>query len=134
MKKLATFMVSLVLAGCSMANANDGFKGRTYRLLKAPNDAQITIAFDANEPRFAGLAAVNRYFGSYGFDSAGRLELSPAGTTMMMGPMPLMEAEQEYLKILPTVSGFELKGQTLILKTSGGQDLIFIETIPDADN
>ena len=116
-------MVSLVLAGCSMANANDGFKGRTYRLLKAPN-----------EPRFAGLAAVNRYFGSYGFDSAGRLELSPAGTTMMMGPMPLMEAEQEYLKILPTVSGFELKGQTLILKTSGGQDLIFIETIPDADN
>ncbi len=133
MKKLFA-VAALLLSGCAVYNNTGDFRGRTYKLVNAPNNAEITIAFDAKDPRFAGSAAVNRYFGSYRLKPEGGMEFSPAGTTMMMGPMSLMQAEEEYLKILPTVSGYDLKGQTLILKTSGAHDLIFMETVPDRDN
>ncbi len=47
---------------------------------------------------------------------------------MMMGPEPLMQAEQNYLQSLAKVVSFERKGDELTLTTSDGQKLVFRQT------
>lgn len=125
MKKLFAFLTACLLSACS--SSTDQLDNRTYRLQNAMNDAQITISFNPAELRYAGKAAVNRYFGTYKADG-GKLTLGPAGVTMMMGPEPLMQAEQNYLQSLAKVVSFERKGDELTLTTSDGQKLMFRQT------
>lgn len=125
MKNFFAFLTVCLLSACSAST--DQPDNRTYRLINAMNDARITISFDPAELRYAGKAAVNRYFGTYKADG-GKLTLGPAGVTMMMGPEPLMQAEQNYLQSLAKVVSFERKGDELTLTTSDGQKLMFRQT------
>ena len=125
MKKLFAFLTACLLSACS--SSTDQLDNRTYRLQNAMNDAQITISFSPAELRYAGKSAVNRYFGTYKADG-GKLTLGPAGVTMMMGPEPLMQAEQNYLQSLAKVVSFERQGDELTLTTSDGQKLVFRQT------
>lgn len=125
MKKLFAFLTACLLSACS--SSTDQLDNRTYRLQNAMNDAQITISFNPAELRHAGKSAVNRYFGTYKADG-GKLTLGPAGVTMMMGPEPLMQAEQNYLQSLAKVVSFERQGDELTLTTSDGQKLVFRQT------
>lgn len=124
MKKLSAIAGMLLLAAACSAQ-HDSIKGKDYKMQNAMNDAEITIGFSAKNDRFFG-AVVNRYFGTYKIDGS-NIELSPAGSTMMMGPQPLMEAEQSYLATLPKIKTFSLDGEKLILKTADGKEFVFDE-------
>lgn len=124
-EKIFAFLTACLLSACSAST--DQLDNRTYQLQNAMNDAQITISFNPAELRYAGKSAVNRYFGTYKADG-GKLTLGPAGVTMMMGPEPLMQAEQNYLQSLAKVVSFERKGDELTLTTSDGQKLVFRQT------
>lgn len=120
---VAAFALVLV-AACSEADGS--FSGKEYKLLKAPENAEITIAFDEKEPRFHGQSAVNRYFGSYKLDGT-KLIFGPIGSTMMAGPQNMMEAESIYLQFLPEVVGYKLESDRLILVNKEGKELVFEE-------
>lgn len=125
MKKIFTFLTACLLTACSAST--EPLDNRTYQLQNAMNNAEITISFNPAEMKYAGKSAVNRYFGTYKADG-GKLTLGPAGVTMMMGPEPLMQAEQNYLQSLAKVVSFERKGDELTLTTSDGQKLMFRQT------
>lgn len=124
MKKLLTALSVCLLSACSNAVSTEPLDDRVYLLQNAMNDAEISIGFTPAESRFAGKAAVNRYFGSYKADG-GKLRLENAGATMMMGPAPLMRAEREFLQTLDKVVAFDRRGDTLTLTTSDGKKLVF---------
>ena len=126
MKKLLTAAFALVLlAACS--KASDSFSGKEYKLVDAPDNAEITIAFDKDGSRFYGQSAVNRYFGSYKKDG-NKLTLGPIGSTMMAGPGHLMAAEREYMQFLPQVATYRLDGNRLILSKANGESMVFERT------
>lgn len=124
MKKLFCLMaVLLVITGCS--TKPESFKGKDYKMVDALNGAEITLGFSAKDNRYFGKI-VNRYFGSY-TQEGNKIEFGPAGATMMMGPQPMMDAEYQYLRSLPTVKTFALDGKKLTLKTADGKELVFEE-------
>lgn len=123
MKKLLAFLgLVLMVAGCSR---QPSFQGKTYQMQNAQNDAEIILEFAADEPRYFG-SVVNRYFGTYELDGS-KIKFGPAGATMMMGPEELMEAEYNYLQILPRVVSYKMDGTSLVLVTNNGQELGFKE-------
>lgn len=125
MKKLCAIALTFLLTACS-SSADETFVGKTYKMADAPNGAEITMRFDPTDKRIAGRAAVNRYFSAYELDG-NKITFKNPGSTMMMGPDALMKAEAEYLKTLPTIVSYTLKGKTLVFKTSGDKLLTFEE-------
>lgn len=115
MKVLSYLFGIFLLASCAVQGSADTFNGKEYKLDNAPNDAEITIGFSADGSRFFGNAGVNRYFGS-SKTSGGKLILQNTGTTMMMGPRPLMQAESEYLQFINGDISYKLSGNKLILQ------------------
>ncbi len=130
MKKIFSFLTACLLSACTAST--DQLDNRTYQLQNAANDAQITISFDPAELRYAGKSGVNRYFGTYKTDNS-KIKLGSAGATMMMGPEPLMQAEQDYLQSLEKVVSFKRDGDTLTLTTSDGKKLVFVQTNETAE-
>ena len=119
MKKIFVILWSVLISGC-MQNAIslDG----EYKLQNAKNNADITIFFENSN--FSGSAGVNRYFGT--FEHQGNdIKFNIAGTTMMMGPQDLMDTEQKFLNNLGQVNLFLIKGDTLILKNSSDNYMLF---------
>ena len=130
MKKFLAAIVVFLISACSV-QPEQSFKGKQYQLLNAQNDSQVILNFAADEPRYYGKI-VNNYFGSYELDGS-KIKFGPAGSTMMMGPEPLMEAEQNFLRILPRITAFRFQEKTLILITDNGQELAFEEVGPAAE-
>lgn len=116
-KVILTF-ISAIFLFSACANKNDAsLMGKEFQLINAPENAQITIGFMKSEAKFAGKAAVNRYFGIYTVDGD-NIKFSGVGSTMMMGPENLMKAETEYLQSLAAVKTFKINGKKLILNGS----------------
>ena len=124
MKKLLSLALAsfVMLTGCF--KSSETLVGKEYKL--SGTEQNITIAFSAQDGRYFGQSAVNRYFGTYKIED-NKLVLSPAASTMMAGPQEAMKAEQEYLQNLAKVSTFRLNGKKLILNLGENQDLIFDE-------
>ncbi|MBQ8661924.1 MAG: META domain-containing protein [Alphaproteobacteria bacterium] len=121
-KLLSVFALVLLMCGCS---EKAGFIGKNYQLQNAQNGVKVTLAFAADEPRYFG-AVVNRYFGTYELNGS-KIKFGPAGVTMMMGPEKEMEAEQNFLGILPHIVSYKMVGSSLVLITDNGQELGFKE-------
>lgn len=121
-KLLALFSLVLLVSGCS---GQPAFKGKSYQLLEAQNNAKVILEFAQDENRYFG-SVVNRYFGTYELDGD-KIKFGPAGVTMMMGPEDQMEAEYNYLQILPRIVSYKMVGSNLILVTDNGQELDFKE-------
>lgn len=121
-KYFAACLMLLAVAACS-SKPEQSFKGKEYQLLQAQNDAVITLAFDDQELRYFGKI-VNNYFGSYELDGK-KIKFGPAASTMMMGPEDLMEAEQNFLQILPKIVSYHFVDDNLVLVTDNGQELAF---------
>ena len=110
MKKIfAVLNLLLLLGACSTgAEENAGFVGKNYQMQDAWNNTVITLGFAADEPRFYG-SVVNNYFGNYQTDG-NKITFGDAGSTMMMGPREEMEAERNYLQVLPQISSYRMDG------------------------
>ncbi len=127
MKKFWSLCFLFVLiSGCSRQPA---FLGKSYQLQNAQNKVTVVLEFAKDEPRYYG-AVVNRYFGTYELDGT-KIKFSPAGATMMMGPEKEMEAEQNFLGILPHVVSYKMVDDNLVLITDNGQELGFREVSAD---
>ena len=127
MKKiLAFFSLIFLLGACSAGSSQEAvFIGKNYQMQNAWNNAQITLGFDASEPRFFG-SVVNNYFGFYKLNG-NKLSFEDAGVTLMMGPAEEMEAERLYLELLPKISTYRMDGTDLILLTADGAEYRFKE-------
>jgi len=68
--------------------------------------ARVTLGFAA-DGKLAGLAACNRYFGSYALSGEG-LRLSPLGATRMACEPRAMEEERRFMEVAARVSGFAI--------------------------
>ncbi|WP_297363293.1 META domain-containing protein, partial [Thauera sp.] len=73
---------------------------------KVPEPARMTLGFAA-DGKLAGLAACNRYFGSYALSGEG-LRLSPLGATRMACEPRAMEDEQRFVAAAARVTGFAI--------------------------
>lgn len=84
-------------------------------------NSKVTANFHA-AGRVAGMASVNRYFGSYKASAEGRIEWSPPGfgATRMAGRPDLMQQEALFLDALAKVSAARMEGPRLILASEDG--------------
>lgn len=121
-KKWIYLCAALLLVACGKKAIS--LEGEKY-LYTAPNGTVVSLDFMTGEHRIAGQV-VNRYFGSYEQDE-NHITFGPIGSTMMMGPQEAMQVESDYFQFLAKVDAFELKNDTLILKTPDGLEMSFIK-------
>lgn len=121
MKNIILALMSVLLISCK---SNSGLQGNEYQ---TTGDAglEITLGFSDKGNDFHGQA-VNNYFGSYQAKD-GKIKLSTAGTTMMAGPMPLMDAERAYFKFLDEADTYKIEGNKLIISTPE-KEMVFEKT------
>ena len=72
--------------------------------------------------RVAGVASLNRYFGSYKASGEGHIEWAAPtfGATQMAGTPELMQQETQYLDALAKVSNARMEGSRLRLSNDDG--------------
>ncbi|HAJ34226.1 MAG TPA: heat-shock protein [Chloroflexi bacterium] len=81
-------------------------------------DTTITALFDA-EGKVGGSAGCNRYFAGYTVEGAA-ITIEPPASTRKMCAEAVMQQEQAYLAMLPTVATFAIQGDELELRTADG--------------
>ncbi len=73
-----------------------------------------TLRLDAEKKRVAGIAGVNRYFGSYEMTGE-KLKFGPLATTRMGGSPEAMAAESAFNAVLASVTGWRIADGALAL-------------------
>lgn len=139
MKKTVLPLILLLacLGGCAHVTGNDSepqvldaqtaqrlyqrdwdLKGLTVegREIVVDVDTRITIRFAPNG-QVGGLAAVNRFSGTYSLSNEGKLSWGRFTVTRMMGPPELMEKEQAYLRGLGQTNIAILARHILVLQS-----------------
>ncbi len=115
-----------------------GLIGTTWQLvdfgpdeteLTAPEGQPITATF-TTEGRLAGTAGCNRYFGRYEQDGTA-IAIAEIGSTRMMCPDSLMEAERRFLAALDAVDRWERRGGRLVLMNAQEEPLLRFAVQPD---
>lgn len=129
MKKIATALL-LLLAACNSEQSLT-FKSGTYKLVDSLNGIPTIISF-SDDGRFSGKI-VNNIMGNYTINSNSGIKFGDAASTMMMGPDDAMEAEQNFIQILPKIKSYKMQGNYLVLVTENGGELLF-EPYISADN
>lgn len=76
----------------------------------------VTLVIDG--PSIAGLAPCNRYFGSWTVSAEG-VEVDQIATTRMGCAMPIMAAEELYIRALESVDHFSVELNELLLSGPG---------------
>ena len=80
--------------------------------------------------KVAGMATINRYFGSFSLGEDGKLIWSKAfGMTRMAGPPELMEQEAEFMKALPLTSRIYFKKGKLVLTSTNRSTVLEFDKI-----
>ena len=118
MKKIFCAITFFLIA----CNSPESFKVGTYKMLNSPNEAPITLSFNADGTINAKV--VNIIMGNYKVEN-NNLIIIPGGSTMMMGPEKEMEAEQYFLQVLLDVQSYKIIDNHLELFTSDNKQLIF---------
>jgi len=134
---LAIATLALVLiTGCSGMSAAPGptLAGTSWKLTgwaeAGTNPADFTLTARFADGRVTGKAAVNNYFAAYTEGPGNKLSLGDAGSTMMAGPPPAMQAEQTYLRLLGRVRSFSRADRALTLADSAGQMVLEFALAP----
>lgn len=84
--------------------------------------ARTTLDF-APEGRLGGMAACNRYFGSYALSGEG-LRLSPLGATKMACEPGVMDAERRFMEAAGRITGFAIAADGSLILRAGDQALM----------
>lgn len=106
------FICILGLFLCACAPKAETPVGKNFVLIQAAQPMPITLTLDA-DGRFYGKA-VNNYFGVYQINE-NQIQMDLQGQTMMMGPIPQMQAEDDFFKSLREIKSFDFKNNQLIL-------------------
>jgi heat shock protein HslJ len=89
------------------------------------------LMLDAKTHRLSGSSGCNRLMGGYKLDGE-HLSFGPIAGTMMACATG-MDVEQRFKAVLPQVSRWRIKGQTLHLLDGRGHLLAGFETVPGDD-
>ncbi len=130
---LAGAMAALAACDNSTAQQNpDVLKGTNY--MAQQNGVNIALAFDPNDMTVHGQI-VNLYNGPYIADG-NKIKFGNMATTMMMGPQPAMEVEQQFLQFMNTADTYEISDSKLTIKNADGQEIVFeqVAEIPQPVN
>lgn len=120
-----------VVAGCGGAEPDEhGLDGTVWRLTGWPSSsidpAEFTITAAFENGQVSGSSAVNSYSGPYTTGADDAFFVGDMASTMMAGPEPAMNAEQEYLTRLDGAATYKLVGGTLTLFDEfGDESLVF---------
>lgn len=87
-----------------------------------PKGADVTLTFEAG--RISGLAACNRYSGSYTLSGEG-LAFGPMAGTRMACPSPLMETESAVFTAFARVTQFDIAPDGSLLLKAGESTPLF---------
>lgn len=125
----AVVMLALLTACSGMAEQPGfGLDGTAWQLTgwaeAGSTPAGFTITASFADGRVAGKAAVNNYFAAYTEGPGNRFTVGRAGSTMMAGPPPAMQAEQTYLKLLERVQTYSRAETALTLADAEGKPLL----------
>lgn len=141
---LPLILLLACLSGCAHVTGNDSepqvldaqtahrlyqrdwdLKGLTVegRPIVVDVDTRITIRFAPNG-QVAGLAAVNRFSGTYSLNTEGKLSWGRFAATRMMGPPELMEKEQAYLRGLGKTNVAILARHILVLQSDDASTVL----------
>ncbi len=119
---------ALLLGGCGSQSSLDGTSWRlTWWADDTPDPSGWTIIATFKEGRVGGTAAVNTYGAAYEASSDGDLALGPIAVTEMAGPVPDMNAEAVYLRLLQRVRAYRLDGEQLTLLDGEGRQLLVFD-------
>ncbi len=124
MKKI--FYTLLLVLSLSACNKQETLSSKNYVMQNTPQNINITLGFNTEENKYFG-GVVNRFFGNYTSEGT-KITFAPGGSTMMMGPPNAMKAEQGFFATLQKINSYKLDGETLVLITTDGQELTFIES------
>jgi heat shock protein HslJ len=92
-------------------------------------DTKNTFSCDENG-KVAGIATLNRYFGSFSFSEDGDIIWNKAfGMTRMAGPPNLMEQEAKFMQALPRTSRIYIKKQKLVMISTDRSTVLEFEKI-----
>ena len=124
------------IGACAMALAACDTNTQTPEVLKGKHfvanqpGATVVLSFAPDEMRVNGKV-VNLYNGTYTADG-NNINFDGFASTMMMGEPAAMQTETEYFQFMPTVTTYELDGNTLILTADNGSEIVFtmVETDP----
>jgi uncharacterized membrane protein/heat shock protein HslJ len=86
-------------------------------------DPQYTVAFGADE-RYSGMAHCNSFGGGYERRSPGALRIRAGAATLAACPSPSIA--DEYLRALASVTGYEVRGDELLLTYNSSGELRFV--------
>ena len=97
--------------------------GKQFKLSNMFEDKDITLSINGNS--FTGKSGVNNY--SIPFEiKDGKITISNTGiSTLMAGPEEDMKAEDEYLKLLNKANYISYNNNTLCIKTTDNEILLF---------
>lgn len=109
------FIYAFLLFLCACSPKAETPVGKDFVLTQPTQPMPITLTLDANG-RFYGKA-VNNYFGVYQINK-NQIQMDLQGQTMMMGPMPHMQAEDNFFKSLREIKSFDFKNNQLILNAN----------------
>ncbi|MFC1968625.1 YbaY family lipoprotein [Chloroflexota bacterium] len=115
---------SLTLEDNTWVLESYGEKGNLQAVLRG---TEINIEFKGSEGQFSGSAGCNRYFGGYATKGSSLSIPGPISATEMACPEPIMDQEQEYLKLLETTETFQIQNDRLIILCSDNKGLFFIK-------
>ncbi|MDR1026351.1 MAG: META domain-containing protein [Lactobacillus sp.] len=125
MKKFLSLAVMIFFIAACNKTTDESFVGNKY-VATSSNGTEITLAFDAEQPRAFGKV-VNNYNMPYTLEGDS-LKFGLSMSTMMMGPENAMKAETEYHRFMAMVTSFRLADNTLILISSDGREMVFEKT------
>jgi heat shock protein HslJ len=86
-------------------------------------DIEITAVFDKAKGQVTGSSGLNTYGGSYQLDG-NKLSVSNVTRTLIGGPQPLMDQENEFFPLLAAAQSFQISDSRLQINC-GQQVLIF---------
>lgn len=90
-------------------------------------NSMVNMKIDAG--KISGNAGANRFFGSAAVEGSS-IQISPVGSSMMMGTPELMAQESQFLKLLQGTARYEIVGDELRLQDDDGHVvLVFVPRV-----
>jgi heat shock protein HslJ len=124
---------TFTLFGCQYsAMAEKNLEGITWTLNQLGNqkaalaEPSVTLQFDGDS--VAGSAGCNQYRGTVTYFADSGLAIGPVARTKKLCPGPMMQQEDEFLRKLENVTGYELDTGRLLLiydEGNGADTLVF---------
>lgn len=102
----------------------ESYTDASYKMHRLSPNSSIHVAFA--DGKFHGSAGCNRYFGEYRSTQENKLSISDKiASTMMACAPPILHQEQHYLSLLPKITHYQIKDNSLSLVNAENRLLLY---------